>query len=185
MAKELWDAYDREGNRLGFDLVRGEPLPEGVWHMGAEIYAVTLDGRVLVTRRHPDKIWGGLWEITGGGVVKGETPLQAAVRELREETGIAVRPQDLQPLYVDPRSGSGSCRTICRCYLTFFDLQAQTIRLQEGETCDFRLLPYEDFKQFILTADCVEFVRRRFLDHQAVFDRLMADRFPAQSHIIL
>ena len=171
MAKELWDAYDREGNRLGFDLVRGEPLPEGVWHMVAEIYAVT--------------IWGGLWEITGGGVVKGETPLQAAVRELREETGIAVRPQDLQPLYVDPRSGSGSCRTICRCYLTFFDLQAQTIRLQEGETCDFRLLPYEDFKQFILTADCVEFVRRRFLDHQAVFDRLMADRFPAQSHIIL
>ena len=170
MAKELWDAYDREGNRLGFDLVRGEPLPEGVWHMVAEIYAVTLDGRVLVTRRHPDKIWGGLWEITGGGVVKGETPLQAAVRELREETGIVVRPQDLQPLYVDPRSGSGSCRTI---------------RLQEGETCDFRLLPYEDFKQFILTADCVEFVRRRFLDHQAVFDRLMADRFPAQSHIIL
>lgn len=106
MAKELWDAYDREGNRLGFDLVRGEPLPEGVWHMVAEIYAVTLDGRVLVTRRHPDKIWGGLWEITGGGVVKGETPLQAAVRELREETGIVVRPQDLQPLYVDPRSGS-------------------------------------------------------------------------------
>ena len=48
MAKELWDAYDREGNRLGFDLVRGEPLPEGVWHMVAEIYAVTLDGRVLV-----------------------------------------------------------------------------------------------------------------------------------------
>ena len=39
MAKELWDAYDREGNRLGFDLVRGEPLPEGVWHMVAEIYA--------------------------------------------------------------------------------------------------------------------------------------------------
>jgi len=44
MAKELWDAYDREGNRLGFDLVRGEPLPEGVWHMVAEIYAVTLEG---------------------------------------------------------------------------------------------------------------------------------------------
>lgn len=185
MAKELWDAYDREGNRLGFDLVRGEPLPEGVWHMVAEIYAVTLDGRVLVTRRHPDKVCGGLWEITGGGVVKGETPLQAAVRELREETGIAVRPQDLQPLYVDPRCGIGGCRTIYHCYLTFFDLQAQTIRLQEGETCDFRLLPYEDFKQFILTADYVELVRRRFLDHQAVFDRLMAERFPAQSHIIL
>ena len=27
MAKELWDAYDREGSLLGFDLVRGELLP--------------------------------------------------------------------------------------------------------------------------------------------------------------
>ena len=26
---ELWDAYDREGNALGFDLVRGEPADEG------------------------------------------------------------------------------------------------------------------------------------------------------------
>ena len=31
MAKELWDAYDREGNLLGFDLVRGEPIPAGAF----------------------------------------------------------------------------------------------------------------------------------------------------------
>ena len=59
MAKELWDACDREGNPLGFDLVRGEPVPAGVWHLVAEIYSVTRDGRVLVTKRHPDKSWGG------------------------------------------------------------------------------------------------------------------------------
>ena len=35
MAKELWDAYDRDGNPLGFDLVRGEPLPEGAYHLVA------------------------------------------------------------------------------------------------------------------------------------------------------
>ena len=27
MAKELWDAYGREGTPLGFDLVQGELLP--------------------------------------------------------------------------------------------------------------------------------------------------------------
>ena len=90
MAKELWDAYDREGNLLGFDLVRGEPLPEGAYHLVAEVLAVANDGRVLLTRRHPDKRWGGLWEYTGGSVLKGETPVQGALRELREETGIAV-----------------------------------------------------------------------------------------------
>ena len=55
MARELWDACDREGNPLGFDLVRGEPVPAGVWHLVAEIYSVTRDGRMLVTKRHPDK----------------------------------------------------------------------------------------------------------------------------------
>lgn len=177
MTKELWDAYDREGNRLGFDLTRGEPLPEGAWHLVVEVYAVTYDGRVLVTRRHPDKLWGGFWEITGGGVVKGETPLQGAVRELREETGIAARPEDLRPLYVDSRCGIDGYRTIYHCFLTFFDPETQAIRLQEGETCDFRLLPYGAFKDFIMTEDYVEPIRRRFLDHQAVFDRLMAERF--------
>ena len=82
MARELWDAYDREGRPLGFDLVRGELMPEGVWHMVVEIYAATPDGRLLVTRRHPDKSWGLYWEVTGGSVVKGETPAQGAVREL-------------------------------------------------------------------------------------------------------
>ncbi len=168
MASELWDACDREGNPLGFDLVRGEPVPAGVWHLVAEIYSVTRDGRVLVTKRHPDKSWGGQWEITGGGVRKGETPLEGARRELREETGLAVR--DLRPVYVQNRGD-----TIYHCFLAVFDPAEQTIRLQEGETVDWRLLPYAAFKEFLMTDAFLDTIRRRFLDHQEAFDRLLAE----------
>ena len=106
MEKELWDAYDREGNPLGFDLVRGEPVPENVYHLVVEVVAVTAGGRVLITKRHPDKGWGGCWEYTGGSVVKGETPVEGALRELREETGIAVSAADLHPVYVDVWPGA-------------------------------------------------------------------------------
>jgi len=41
MLKEIWDAYDRDGIKLEFDLIRGEPIPEGVYHIVAEIYAIT------------------------------------------------------------------------------------------------------------------------------------------------
>ena len=129
MERELWDAYDREGSPLGFDLVRGEPVPAGVWHLVAEIYPVTRDGRVLVTKRHPDKSWGGQWEYTGGAVRKGETPLEGARRELREETGLDV--PDLRPVYVEPRRGA-DYRNIYHCFLAVFDPAEQTIRLQEG-----------------------------------------------------
>ena len=180
MAKELWDAYDREGNLLGFDLVRGEPLPEGAYHLVAEVLAVANDGRVLLTRRHPDKRWGGLWEYTGGSILKGETPVQGALRELREETGIAVPPEDLHPVYVDTwpeTAGMGAGSSIYHSFVAFFDPAEQSIRLQEGETVDYKLLPYGAFKQFLLEDRFVDVVRRRFLDCQAGFDRIITAHF--------
>lgn len=177
MAKELWDAYDREGNPLGFDLVRDEPAPEGVYHLVSEVLALTNDGQVLITKRHPDKPWGGCWEYTGGSVLKGETPEAGALRELREETGIAVSQEALRPVYTDARPGIDGYSTIYHSFLVFFDPAEQTIRLQEGETVDHRFLPYEEFKRFILADGCAKPICRRFLDHQAAFDQLIAEHF--------
>lgn len=174
MAEELWDAYDREGNPLGIDLVRGEPVPENVYHLVVEIFAVTSDGRVLITRRHPEKSWGGYWEYTGGSVVKGETPVQGAVRELREETGIAVPAEDLRPVYV---WRSDSRNTIYHSFLVFFDPMEQTVRLQEGETVDYDLLPYGRFKERLMGDGFVDVVRDRFLAHERDFDRIIKEHF--------
>jgi len=43
-------------------------------------------------------VWPDTWCFPGGGLEAGETPRQGAVRELAEETGIEVRPEDLHDL---------------------------------------------------------------------------------------
>lgn len=52
-------------------------------------------GRVLLAQRPPGKMMAGLWEFPGGKVEAGETPEHALIRELREELGINILPEDL------------------------------------------------------------------------------------------
>jgi len=53
------------------------------------------DGRVLVAERRAGKDAAGFWELPGGQVDPGESPAQAAARELLEEVG--VRTLELAP----------------------------------------------------------------------------------------
>lgn len=47
-------------------------------------------GRLLLARRPPGKRHAGWWEFPGGKFLPGETPLDAARRELDEELGVEV-----------------------------------------------------------------------------------------------
>jgi 8-oxo-dGTP diphosphatase len=55
-------------------------------------------GRVLIAQRPADKEHAGLWEFPGGKIEPGESPEAALVRELREELGVTVLPEHLEPL---------------------------------------------------------------------------------------
>jgi 8-oxo-dGTP diphosphatase len=46
------------------------------------------DGRVLLAERTSRQVAAGFWELPGGKIEPGETPQQAAARELLEETGL-------------------------------------------------------------------------------------------------
>lgn len=56
--------------------------------------AIFRDGRVLIVRRARPPAHG-LYTLPGGGVEVGETLEQAVIREVREETGLAIAPLGL------------------------------------------------------------------------------------------
>lgn len=77
--------------------------PDGLRHRRAARVIVLDDGgpdgqaRVLLARGHdadqPDRSW---WFTIGGGIDAGETEVDAALRELREEAGLVLGPGDLE-----------------------------------------------------------------------------------------
>jgi A/G-specific adenine glycosylase len=48
------------------------------------------NSRVLITRRKPEGLLGGLWEFPGGRIQNGETPADACIREIKEEVNLTV-----------------------------------------------------------------------------------------------
>ena len=138
---ELWDVYDAEFNKLeGKTLVRGEPVPDGLYHLVCDIIVKHTDGTYLLMQRDPRKHYGGLWEATAGGsALVGETPLECAVRELREETGIISTELTQVGMVTDREAHSIYVEFLC---VTDWDKDAVT--LQEGETVNFRWVGREE-----------------------------------------
>lgn len=138
---ELWNAYDRDFRGIeGKTLVRGEPIPEGVFHLVCDVIVRHTDGSYLLMQRDPRKHYGGLWEATAGGsALAGETPLACAIRELREETGIVSADLTQAGTVV-----SEETRAIYVEYLCVTDWDKNAVTLQEGETVAFRWVGREE-----------------------------------------
>ncbi|MDJ0798558.1 MAG: 8-oxo-dGTP diphosphatase MutT [Calothrix sp. MO_167.B12] len=47
-------------------------------------------GKILIDRRRPEGLMGGLWEFPGGKIEPGETIEECIHREIREELGIQI-----------------------------------------------------------------------------------------------
>lgn len=93
MFDELVAVYDADGAVIG-EAPRSQVYAEGLWHASAGVLVRSVDGQRLYVHRRSDTktVFAGMHDCLAGGVVDpGETPLQAATREVHEELGIGGR----------------------------------------------------------------------------------------------
>lgn len=138
---EIWDAYDRDFNKSeNVRLIRGEAIPDGMYHLVCEIIVKHVDGTYLLMQRDFEKHFGGMWELTAGGsALVDETPLDCAIRELREETGIVA--SELQELERVVHDGHHSLYVE---YLCVTDCDKDAVVLQKGETVAYKWVSKKD-----------------------------------------
>jgi mutator protein MutT len=63
------------------------------------IGVIISEGKIFFTQRHdPGSVYDKKWEIPGGKINHGESPLEAVVREIKEETGYDIEVLRLLPI---------------------------------------------------------------------------------------
>ena len=132
---EVWDAYNKEFEKIeGMTLIRGEMIPDGVYHLVSDVIVRHADGTYLLMQRDSRKHFGGMWEATAGGsALTREGPLACAIRELREETGI-----ESEALTEVGRVVNDHNHTLYVEFLCVTDCEKEQVTLQDGETSAFR-----------------------------------------------
>ena len=87
---EIWDLIDKDRNPTNLTHKRGEPIPDGLYHVVIHCWLISRDGKFLLSQRQVGCTDPLLWERTGGSVLSGETSREGAIREVKEELGIDV-----------------------------------------------------------------------------------------------
>ena len=155
--EEYWDIYDENRVLQNSTIRRGDPFKEGEYYVCCEVWFVNSNGEMLITQRHPNKKTGGLWEFVGGGVLAGETTLEAAVREVKEEIGVSISANELTLIHVYKHRNY-----FMDIYLVKKDVDIRSIVLDKNETVDAKLISKEGLNSLIENQQFVRSVAQRF-----------------------
>jgi 8-oxo-dGTP diphosphatase len=93
---EIWDIRDKNGDKIGRTMARGDQLNPGDYHLVVHIWIKDDMGRFLIQQRSPHVTDPGIWAPTCGSAIQGEESQEAAIREMREELGLQILPDEME-----------------------------------------------------------------------------------------
>jgi 8-oxo-dGTP diphosphatase len=113
---------------------------------------------VLIARRKPGAHLENLWELPGGKVEAGETPVAAAAREALEEVGLAV--DALEPLRIVEHAYDDRA-VVLHAFISSTPVHGEARPLQAAECRWAPLASLDDYEWPAANRPILEEVRRR------------------------
>lgn len=148
------------------DLSTGRNTPDGVviFGLAGERY-----DRVVLVRQYRYPIAGWIYELPAGLIENGEDHRQAAVREMKEETGLTFRPMDVDPMYERAFYNSvGMTDESCSLVYGYCEGTVSREGLEDTEELDVVLADREEAERILrserVAANCA-YMLMQFISH--------------------
>ncbi len=147
---EVWDLYDHKGNVSGLKHIRGDELPDSLYHLVVHVWIKNKDGKFLISRRSASrKSYPLYYECVGGSVLHGETSLMGALRETHEEVGIKLNPKTDKVIYrkVRKKYHGEKFNDIMDVHLFHYDGPVNLNKATTDEVCEVAWMSIKEIKK--------------------------------------
>ncbi|MCL2373566.1 MAG: NUDIX domain-containing protein [Defluviitaleaceae bacterium] len=131
---EQWDILDKHGNKTGRLHQRGKPMNKGEYHLEVCVWIENDKGEYLISQRSPNKTPPNIWECTGGNAIAGDDSLTTALKEVKEELGITLKPQNGQMIKSHLPCANAGCHGLVDVWLFRQNIDISTVTLAPEET---------------------------------------------------
>jgi 8-oxo-dGTP pyrophosphatase MutT (NUDIX family) len=141
---EFVDMFDNKRKSLNKKLERYTHV-EGEYAQGSHVWIMNSKGELLIQKRTPTKrLYPNLWSITSGGTDSGETTLDTAYREVKEELGIELKPEELELVMSYKRN-----HDFVDVWLARKDIKLEEITMQKEEVAEVKWVTEEELENLI------------------------------------
>ena len=158
---EFNDIYDENRNLTGRLHRRGDRWRKGEYGLVVCVWVYDGHGKLLLTRRAPQKTFAGTWENSGGAAMAGETSRQAIARELFEETGIRAAEDEFE--LIDSGKDNSAFYDY---YCLRRRMPIEQVVLQPGETTAAKWVTFDEVHRMIRHKQICSIIARQFLNQE-------------------
>lgn len=150
MADTLLNVINEDDEIIG-QALRSEIHAKGLLHREVHVWFITPEKQVILQKRSLSKDTnpGLMTASVGGHVELGQTYAQAAFTEIKEETGLALKPEDIVFLgyyrfsIIDEKTGAHN-NSIRALYGFVFKHPVEKLKVEEKDGEGFVLVPFDE-----------------------------------------
>lgn len=165
----LIDVLDENGNPTGDAKIKHEIHEQGLWHNAAHVWIYNSKGEIMLQLRAKNKdCFPGLWDISvAGHTDSGETPIESAVREMKEEIGLDTQPEEFEFVgtrkFSQPIDGTNWYENeIGYIYFYKFDNSIDNLSMPDGEVEKLEFISIDRFEKEVNNVE----LRKKFVPYQ-------------------